>query len=126
MPHIIADYSANLDAHLDMSAFCAHLCAAAGEIDALPTPGIRVRALRAEHYAIADGNPAHGYIDISVRLREGRPQKVKEDIAQRLFEAARAFTTDYMENHSLALSLEVRDIDAALAPKTGTIREHLS
>ena len=126
MPHIIADYSGNLDARLDMSAFCDHLRAAASEIDALPTPGIRVRAIRAQHYAIADGNPNHGYIDISVRLREGRSQEMKENIAQHLFDAARAFTADYMADQPLALSLEVRDIDATLAPKTGTIREHLT
>ena len=126
MPHIIADYSANLEERLDMTGFCEHLRLAATEIEALPLPGIRVRALRAEHFAIADGNPDHGYIDISVRLREGRPDDVKNDIAQHLFEAARGFVAPYMAEHPLALSLEVRDIDAALAPKTGTIREHLT
>ena len=125
MPHVIVDYSANLDGPLDMAAFCEHLRATAADIDALPMAGIRVRAHRADHAAIADGADHHGFIDIAVRLRGGRPQEVKEDIARRLFQAAEDFTAAYMARHSLALSLEVRDIDPALSPKTGTIRDHL-
>jgi 5-carboxymethyl-2-hydroxymuconate isomerase len=30
-----------------------------------------------------------------------------------------------MQNRSLALSLELRDIDAALSPKSGSIRKYL-
>ena len=125
MPHVIAEFSANLEAHLDMTAFCKHLRQTAAGIEAFPLPGIRVRAHRVEHYAIADGAPHHGFIDISVRLREGRSDTVKTDIANQMFDAARAFVASYMDSHSLALSLEVRDIDAALSPKTGTIRDHL-
>ena len=96
MPHVIVDYSPNLDGPLDMTALCEHLRATAADIDALPMPGIRVRAHRADHAAIADGADHHGFIDIAVRLRGGRPQEVKEDIARRLFQAAEEFTADYM------------------------------
>ncbi len=126
MPHIIADYSANLDDHLDMSAFCDHLRQTAVVIDALPMPGVRVRALKAEHYAIADGASHHGFIDISVRMRAGRSDAEKAEVAEKLFQAACDFVGDHMAMHSLALSLEVRDIDADLSPKTGTIRDHLT
>ena len=125
MPHIQIDYSANLDAALDMGAFCEAMRAAAVEVEAFPMPGIRVRAVRVDHWAIADGNPAHGFVDISVRLREGRPQDVKEAAIAQLFGAARAFLAPAMATRSIALSAEMRDIDAALSPKTGTIREHL-
>ena len=88
-------------------------------------PGIRVRAFRATHYAIADGDPKHGFIDISIRLREGRPKEKKEEATAHLFAAAKAFLAEALEKQSIALSLEMRDIDADLSPKTGTIREHL-
>ena len=125
MPHVIVEYSANLEDRLDMAALCDHLRRTAVDIEALPTPGLRVRAFRADHVSIADGNPDHGFIDISLRLRAGRSPEVKEDIANRLFDAARAFTAQDMAQNSLALSLEIRDIDAALSPKTGSIRNHL-
>ena len=125
MPHLIVEYSENLESVLDMSSFCDHLRKTACRIEAFPSAGIRVRAFSARHYSIADGNPAHGFIDISVRLRAGRPQEVKEAAAQMLFEEAREFVADYMQTNPLALSLEMRDIDPALSPKTGSIREHL-
>ncbi|WP_370231955.1 5-carboxymethyl-2-hydroxymuconate isomerase [Cognatishimia sp.] len=125
MPHIHIDYSGNLEATLDMAAFCDAIRAEAVQIDALPMPGIRVRAIRVDHYSIADGDPKHGFIDISLRLREGRPKDVKQDAIQRLFEAAKAFIAPAMAEASIALSAEVRDIDAEMSPKFGNIRDHL-
>ncbi|WP_372886523.1 5-carboxymethyl-2-hydroxymuconate isomerase [Shimia sp.] len=125
MPHVTIEYSANLEPDLDPGAFCEALRAVAAGIDAFPLAGIRVRALRAAHYAIADGDPKHGFIDISVRLREGRPQAVKEAATAEIFAAARQFLAPLLARRSLALSLEMRDIDAALSPKTGSIRDHL-
>ncbi len=125
MPHFIIEYSANLEDVIDMSAFCDQLRRTAMTIEAFPDAGIRVRAIAARHYSIADGNPAHGYIDISIRLRGGRPIEVKKAATETLFESARAFVAPIMAERPLALSMEMRDIDPELSPKTGSIREHL-
>lgn len=125
VPHFIVEYSGNLEDALDFQAFCEHLRQTAEGIEAFPTPGIRVRAIRVDHYAVADGNPKHGFIDISIRLRGGRPDVVKQDATQRIFDAARGFIAPVMAERSIALSLEMRDIDPALSPKTGSIRDHL-
>lgn len=125
MPHFHVDYSGNLENIVDMSGLCECLRAAAADIDTFPTPGIRIRAVRVDHYAIADGNPAHGFIDISIRLRAGRSEDVKQDATRRIFEAANTYLAPAMARHSIALSLEMRDIDPELSPKTGTIRDHM-
>lgn len=125
MPHIHIEYSGNLEQVADMTGLCEALRREAVSIDALPMPGVRVRASRVDHYAIADGNPKHGFVDISVRLREGRPEDVKQDVIARIFEAARVFLHSAMDTHSIALSAELREINAGLSPKCGTIREHL-
>ncbi|MFK7858350.1 MAG: hypothetical protein AB8B64_06010 [Granulosicoccus sp.] len=125
MPHINIEYSANIEVHTDISALCDVLRQAAADIEAFPMPGLRVRAFRADHYSIADGNPKHGFIDISVRLRAGRALAIKKDAVQILFDAARGFLEPVMAQHSLALSLEMRDIDPELSPKIGTVRDHL-
>jgi len=125
VPHFHIDYSANVEQLVDMSALCEHIRTTAADIDAFPTPGIRVRATRVDHVAMADGNPKHGFIDLSVRLREGRPKDVKTDAINRLFAALKDFMAPVMETHSIALSAEMRDIDASLSPKFGTVRDHL-
>lgn len=125
MPHIHIDYSANLEDVVDMRGLCEAIRSEAVKIEAFPMPGIRVRATCVDHYAIADGNPRHGFIDIAVRIRQGRSDGVKQEAIARIFDAASAFVAPAMAVHPIALSAELRDIDAALAPKCGTIRDHL-
>jgi len=125
MPHLAIAYSSNLEDVVDFSAFCDHIRRAAIDIEAFPLAGVRVRAFATDHYSIADGDPAHGFVDISIRLRGGRPLDVKKAATGTIFEAARSFLAPVMATRSIALSLEMRDIDPELSPKTGTIRDHL-
>jgi len=125
VPHFQIDYSANLESAVDMGALCEVIRQAAAGIEAFPMAGIRVRAIRVDHYAMADGDPKHGFIDISVRLREGRSAAVKQDAIGRIFAAAKDHLAAAMETRSIALSAEMRDIDAELSPKCGTVRDHL-
>ncbi len=125
MPHLMIDYSANVEPDVDIGALCDTLRDVAASIDAFPLAGVKVRAVRVDHYAIADGSPEHGFIDISVRIREGRDMETKQNAAQKIFDAANEFVANVMQRRSLALSLELRDIDAALSPKSGSIRKYL-
>ena len=125
MPHFQIDYSGNLEEIVDMAGLCQCIRAAAVEIVTFPTAGIRVRAIRVDHYAIADGNPLHGFVDISIRLRAGRPDNVKQAATQAIFDAAHSYLAPVMKDHPIALSLEMRDIDPDFSPKSGTIRDYL-
>ena len=125
MPHLMIDYSANVEPDVDIGGLCNTLRGVAASIDAFPLAGVKVRAVRVDHYALADGNPEHGFIDIAVRIREGRDMETKQNAAQKIFDAANEFVADVMRRRSLALSLELRDIDAALSPKSGSIRKYL-
>ncbi|MFK7891899.1 MAG: 5-carboxymethyl-2-hydroxymuconate Delta-isomerase [Granulosicoccus sp.] len=125
MPHFIIEYSGNLEPDIDVAALCQTLRATAVAIDTFPMPGVRVRATRVDHYAIADGNPQHGFIDVSIRLRGGRPLDIKKAATEEIFDALTLFLMPVMQRRSIALSLEMRDIDPALSPKISTIRKHL-
>ena len=126
MPHITLEYSANLEPDLDVGALCDALRVAAIETDVFPVAGIRVRALRADHYSIADGQALHVFIDIGVRLRGGRDLDTRKAASGHIFEAAKAFVAPLMDRRSVALSLEMRNIDPELSPKSGNIREYLA
>ncbi|MFC4667859.1 5-carboxymethyl-2-hydroxymuconate isomerase [Seohaeicola nanhaiensis] len=125
MPHITVDYSANMEGRVDIGALCDVLRRAAIETGVLPMAGVRVRAIRADHVSIADGDPQHGYVDIALRLRGGRDLATRKAATAHVFAAAEAFLAPAMAQHSIALSFEMRDIDPELSPKTGTIRNHL-
>ena len=53
MPHLMIDYSPNLEARLDIAALCRVLRDAAAATGILPLAGIRVRATAATHVVIA-------------------------------------------------------------------------
>lgn len=125
MPHFHIEYSGNLEHVIDMGAVCEAIRREAVSIDTFPLPGVRVRATRVDHFAIADGSAIHGFIDLSVRLRAGRSHDVKQDAIEQIFAALKKCAEPALATHSIALSAEIRDIDAALSPKFGTIREHL-
>lgn len=125
MPHIQIDYSPNLEARLDIAALCRVLRDAAVETGILPLAGIRVRATACTHVVIADGDPQHAFLDISLRLRGGRTAEVKEMATAHIFAAAEAFCAGVLDSSSFMLSFEMRDIDPALSPKTSSIRRYL-
>ena len=125
MPYFQIEYSASLEAVVDIGQLCEAIRARAATIETFPMAGIRVRATRVDHVAIADGNPKHGFIDLSVRLREGRPDAIKRDAIDQIFATLKDFMIPTMASHSIALSAEMRDINADLSPKFGTIRDHL-
>lgn len=125
MPHLSIEYSRNLEARLDLPALLAVLRDAAVETGVFPPAGIRVRAFAADHVLIADGDPKHGFIDISIRLRGGRSAEDKARATAHVFAAAEAFCAADLAAHSLMLSLEMRDIDPVLSPKASSIRRFL-
>ncbi len=126
MPHIQIDYSPNLEARLSLPDLCRVLRDAAVETGILPLAGIRVRAMAATHYVIADGNPDHAFLDISLRLRAGRSLDAKADATAHIFAAAERFCAGLMETSSFMLSFEMRDIDPELSPKASSIRRYLA
>jgi 5-carboxymethyl-2-hydroxymuconate isomerase len=125
VPHFQIEYSANLEAVVDIGQLCEAIRAKAATIDTFPMAGIRVRATRVDHVAMANGDAKHGFIDLSVRLREGRADDVKRDAIDQIFATLKEFMTPAMGSLSIALSAEMRDINADLSPKFGTIRDHL-
>lgn len=125
MAHFMIDYSPNMQERLDMAALCRVVRDAAIETGVFPIAGIRVRAVKVDHFAMANDDPHHGFIDMSVRLREGRSDEAKQAAATHIFNALETFCAEALATTSMMLSMEMRDIDAALSPKTSSIRRHL-
>ncbi len=125
MPHLMIDYSPNLEARLDIAGMCRVLRDAAAATGILPLAGIRVRATACTHVVIADGNPDHAFLDISLRLRGGRAPEARARATEAIFAAAEAYCADLLATSSFMLSFEMRDIDPDLSPKTSSIRRYL-
>ena len=125
MPHFQIDYSSNLADRMNMAGFCSAIRDAAVDTGVFPLAGIRVRATACNHMVIADGNPDHAFLDMSVRLRAGRDLETRKAATQAIFAAAESYCADVLATSSFMLSMEMRDIDAKLSPKTSSIRNYL-
>lgn len=125
MAHFHIDYSPNLEERLDMMGLCRLVRDAAVETGVFPSAGIRVRAIRADQVVIADGNADHAYLDLSVRLRGGRTLASKTAATAHIFAAVEGYCATVMATSSFMLSMEMRDIDPGLSPKSSSIRTYL-
>jgi len=123
MPHIIAEYSANLEDRLDVQALVDDLHQAAVESQIADLVGIRSRAARREYFRVADGNPANGFVHIVARLRRGRTTEQRKALGQALLAAADGRLAALYPVHPIGLTVEVHEIDPDMTFRRNTLRE---
>ncbi len=125
MPHFTIEYSANLDAHVDMSKVVEMIRQAAIETGIFPVGGIRVRAIRCEHYAIGDGNPEFGFLDLVLRLGEGRDLSARRRAGEHIFRVLSAYLDPVFAARKFALSFDMQINDRETSWKRNNIHEAL-
>jgi 5-carboxymethyl-2-hydroxymuconate isomerase len=100
MPHVVVQYTANLEPLVDMSALCKEMATTlVAQKDegkpVFPPGGTRVLAYPAQHYAVADTRDDYAFCYINVRIAQGRTGAMKKKagdallaLAQKHFAAA--------------------------------------
>jgi 5-carboxymethyl-2-hydroxymuconate isomerase len=125
MPHFTIEYSANLGARVDMAEVVEVVRKAAVETGIFPLGGIRVRAIRCEHYAIGDGNPDFAFLDMLLRLGEGRDLQTRKTAGEHIFRALSAHLDPAFANGKLALSFDMQINDKETSWKRNNLHEAL-
>lgn len=125
MPHIVIEYSANLEGEVRPMQLVEALHAAALETGVFPLAGLRTRAERRDHYLIADGDPDHIFIAVSVRIGEGRDGATRRRVAEALMAVLERETSEAFQRRGLALSLDVSEIDGTASLKANNLHERL-
>ena len=125
MPHFTLEYSGNLDARIDMGKAVEVVRKAAVETGIFPLGGIRVRAVRCEHYAIADGSPDLGFLAMVLRLGEGRDLATRKKAGEHIFKALSAYLDPVFANSKIALSFDMQINDKETSWKRNNIHDAL-
>src|ERR1700682_887717 len=125
MPHFTIEYSANLDARVDMGKVVEVVRKAAIETGIFPLGGIRAGALTDEHYAIADGNPHLRFLDMVLRLGEGRDLATRRQAGEHIFKALSAYLDPVFAETKFALSFDMRINDKDTSWKRNNIHDAL-
>ena len=125
MPHLTLEYSANLENATDLNALCKLLSKTLFETQMFELGAIRVRAVGCEFYAIADDLQQNTFLDARLRIGFGRSLEDKKRVGDALFTTMSEFFLPQLATSNFALSLEIREIDAALSWKKNTIHPRL-
>lgn len=110
MPHLVLEYSANIEDKTDIPALLRIIHEAALETGLFPIGGIRIRAFRADHCSIADGHPDNGFIHISAKVGPGRDLNARREASDHIFSAIKDATADLYDRYPLALSFELTEL----------------
>lgn len=117
MAHLSFEYSANLEPALDMQALCDAMRDAMRDSGVFPLGGIRVRGTRVDVCSIASGEANLAFIDMVLRMGQGRDQAVRVQVTDEIYTAAESWLRGKLGEMPFALSLEVMEIDASFAEK---------
>jgi 5-carboxymethyl-2-hydroxymuconate isomerase len=126
MPHLILEYSANLDADVDVPAMVAVVHDAALETGVFPQGGIRTRAARRDIYRIADGHADNSFVHLHARIGAGRSVEARKAAGKHVFDALAAYLAPVMAARPLAISFEMSEINADTSFKKNNLHDILA
>ncbi len=112
MPHFIYEYSANLpEDTLDMPTLMEALQTVAAGTGEFPLPGMRSRAIKCEHFRVADGAPDKGFINLSMKVGRGRDVETRMECGELIFNTMLAHLKPLLDQQPVAVSFEMRELD---------------
>ena len=126
MPHILVEYSANLDSEIVIAELVIALHEAALATGVFPPGGTRTRAARRDVYAIADRHPDNAFIAVQLSIAEGRDTATRHRAGEAIFAALTAATEDICNRRPLALSLAITEIDSSTSFKKNNIHDYVA
>jgi len=129
MPHIVVLYTGNLDAEplADLPRLCRRLAdtlrAVRDEAGAavFPTGGVRVLAVPAPHFAVADGEGDHGFVYLNLRMGRGRSDAVKQRTGQALAAATREHFAPLLAHRAVGVTLQIDEGPEVFDAKLGNL-----
>jgi 5-carboxymethyl-2-hydroxymuconate isomerase len=123
MPHLIVEYSANIEEDLQLPELLTRLRDCAVATGVFPLGGIRLRGARRDHYLIADGDPTNAFVHLTARIGQGRTLEVRESVVQALFDVLCSHLDELYAQRGLGISIEIQEIDAATSLKKNNLHE---
>ena len=125
MPHLIVEYSANIEDQIALDALLdkLHMCAAGTGV--FPLGGLRVRAHRADAYRIADKSPDNGFVHVTALIGHGRPLDVQRRAAEEIFAVLTEHLDSLYARSPLAISLNVQEFHPVLNFKKNNLHEYV-
>ena len=125
MPHLIIEYSANIEDQIGLDELLDKLHATALTTGVFPLGGLRVRAHRTEHYRLADKHPDNGFVHVTAFIGHGRALDVQQRAGEQLFDTLREHLGPLFERSPLAISLNIQELHSILNFKQNNLHDYV-
>ncbi len=125
MPHLVIQYSSNLQSDIELQTLCDRLYQVMIESGIFPLAGIRVRASSCDAYCIADLKPDNTFVDMVLRIGEGRSDEEKSAVGEHLMQVASEYCESLLADARIMLSLEIVEISKSMSWKINPIHQRL-
>jgi 5-carboxymethyl-2-hydroxymuconate isomerase len=126
MPHVIVEYSANIEDKIRVPQLLAALHEAMEKTEIAEIAGLRTRAERRDDFRIADNHPSNGFVAIIVRIAQGRSLETRKMVLDAVTAAADKHLEPVFATSPLALSVEVQEIDPTQRINKSNIRDFMN
>jgi 5-carboxymethyl-2-hydroxymuconate isomerase len=126
MPHVIVEYSANIEDKIRVPHLLAALHEAMEKTGIAEIAGLRTRAERRDDFRIADNHPSNGFVAIIVRIAQGRSLETRKMVLDAVTAAADKHLEPVFATTPLAFSVEVQEIDPTQRINKSNIRDFMS
>ena len=113
MPHVVVQYTANLDPDAQIGALCKALAeiivarrdSAGGRV--FPIGGTRVLAYPTPHFAVADGADDRAFVYLNVRIATGRERAIVVAAGEALIAAVREHFATIFASRPVGITLQI-------------------
>jgi 5-carboxymethyl-2-hydroxymuconate isomerase len=118
MPHVIVEYSANIETEIAPQRLVEEIHQAAIASGIAEPVAVRTRLKRREHYRVGDGSADNAFVHVDIRARKGRTLEQKKHAVQTIYDQANKTLDAVFRARPLALTVEIHEID----PETRLLR----
>ena len=113
MPHIVVEYTDNLD--VGIQPLLARLTEEVVATGAINLKGVKGRAVKHTQYRIADGDPGYAFVHVGLLIREGRPIEIQKEATQRVMRVLKETFGHLFETQKLSLSVDLQEMRDGIA-----------
>ena len=107
MPHMIVEYSANIEDEIRTADLFPKMCDMGVETGVFARSGIRVRGEARDRYHIADGHPDNAFVHTILRVGHGRSVETLKEAGDRIYEVI----CDHLADLAATRALNIFDGD---------------
>jgi 5-carboxymethyl-2-hydroxymuconate isomerase len=122
MPHIIVEYSDNLESKMSIRTLVDDIHQTVVKSGLFDLAAVRTRAMPRTIYRIADGKPENAFIHIIARIRQGRSVEDRRRLGTMLLEAAKQAVAKLPAPPPIGFTVEVYEMEEEMLFRHMTLK----